>query len=458
MKYLKKNKFILSAALVAALGVAGCNLFNPTEDVNIKSGDADALTYEGYIKFRNNEYTQAAYYFEKAIAADSSHSEAWYGLAKAKLNMQSLNTFELLKYVDINGTSSKKLPLTDMDDATALKYEVGIDTVVTFLREFIYRDTTGQLDGVITYKTISESYMLLNMVNTMLTMRKTTSSIEGCSNINPLTGDFDCDFGVVLNTIKGGDVTQTVEALHEVFNTCESNPDIMASVAGDAVPVFGTMLSNEGQNETAKAMCGALADLTADSGDSTQTDQALSAVIAISGYSEFKDDDGDGCFDEEIFDGVDNDGDGEIDEDLRDANDHFSLDVQTITANQLAGKKEKKDQLVYASFSPNDKYKKLDIDMNGIKGDKDSDEWSYIYSTYEKREKNKDYRLKFAENLVYNPQGLDFEIYKDFKKQIAADHDGTKFSLEDRKNIVGGCWAYYDEQLFKQWINQWGNN
>ena len=45
---LRKNLGLSLAAL--ALCFAGCNLFNPIESVDISSTDADALTYEGYIR------------------------------------------------------------------------------------------------------------------------------------------------------------------------------------------------------------------------------------------------------------------------------------------------------------------------------------------------------------------------------------------------------------------------
>jgi tetratricopeptide (TPR) repeat protein len=75
MKNVLKSKFLWTAALAACLTIAGCNIFNPTENVNIKNDDPNALTYEGYLKFRDNEYSNAEEYFNRAIAADSSHSE-----------------------------------------------------------------------------------------------------------------------------------------------------------------------------------------------------------------------------------------------------------------------------------------------------------------------------------------------------------------------------------------------
>ena len=55
MKRIKK--LCLYAAIALSTGIVGCNLFNPTESANIDSTDTDALTYEGYIHFRNAEYT-----------------------------------------------------------------------------------------------------------------------------------------------------------------------------------------------------------------------------------------------------------------------------------------------------------------------------------------------------------------------------------------------------------------
>ena len=161
-----KIKLSICFLCTLILGIVGCNLFNPTGSANIDSSDANALTYEGYQKFRANDYSEAAYYFSKAIEADSSHSEAWYGLAKAKLNLQEINSFELLKYVNTEGSNS--MPISKMSDGTAAKYQYSIDTILDFMKVFITLDTTGQLDGVVSYKNVSDSYMILQLFKTML--------------------------------------------------------------------------------------------------------------------------------------------------------------------------------------------------------------------------------------------------------------------------------------------------
>ena len=72
---LKKSLWPLAVAAIAIV-IAGCNLFNPTQSVDIASGDADALTYEGYLHYQKTEYYEAQVYFEKALAADPRSSEA----------------------------------------------------------------------------------------------------------------------------------------------------------------------------------------------------------------------------------------------------------------------------------------------------------------------------------------------------------------------------------------------
>ena len=150
MKRIKK--LCLYAAIALSTGIVGCNLFNPTESANIDSTDTDALTYEGYIHFRNAEYTLAREYFERTLAVDSTISEAWYGLAKSVLNQQKLNVFEMLKYA--NSKDGQSAFMT-MDDSTANHYKSGIDSVMKVLIPFIERDTTGRTDGKVTFKTSS---------------------------------------------------------------------------------------------------------------------------------------------------------------------------------------------------------------------------------------------------------------------------------------------------------------
>jgi hypothetical protein len=440
-----KIKLLICFLFTLILGIVGCNLFNPTGSANIDSSDANALTYEGYQKFRANDYSEAAYYFSKAIEADSSHSEAWYGLAKTKLNLQEINSFELLKYVNTEGSNS--MPISKMSDGTAAKYQYSIDTILDFMKVFITLDTLGKLDGVVSYKNISDSYMILQLFKTMLVLRKVMPDIPACASVNAVTGEAECNLGDILNGLHGNKSTETLESLHEFFSTCAKQPESMGSIAGQLMPGFGSMLSKEGKNVTMGASCDAMSSITQLGDTPAENEKKLSTVISFTGYSQSVDEDGDGCNDEEIIDGQDNDWDGEIDEDPRDQSDQFVYDEMTIAKNAIAHRQGTANLMIIRSVGPNDKYMHVDIDMDGEKAE--SDEWNFIYPEYRRRVENNDHRFKFAEQIFFNPKNLPYETYISTKQAIARDYEG-QYNLKYRQDYVGGCWVRYSESDFQE--------
>ena len=149
MKRILQSKILWATALLLSLGIAGCNIFNPTESININDDDAEALTYEGYKHIRDNEYTEAEYYFNKAVAADSNYSKAWFGLMKATLHRKlagsdSTNLFSLLAYV--NTSRESKAPFVGMSDNVANRLQETIDSVNAIANVFIERDKNGKTD------------------------------------------------------------------------------------------------------------------------------------------------------------------------------------------------------------------------------------------------------------------------------------------------------------------------
>ena len=457
MKNVLKSKFLWTSALMLTLGIAGCNIFNPTESVNIKNDDAEALTYEGYIKFRNNEYTDAEEYFNKAIAADSNYSSAWFGLMKTTLNRKlntnkETNVFSLLKYV--NNSRDSKVPFSGMDDNLANTLSEVIDSVSVIVNQFIERDKSGKTDSIVTYKTISEGYMVLQMMRTMLVLRKNTAGMEGCS-LNK-GQDNSCDMAKVLNNLKQ-DPAETVESFNAVFKTCEESPESMTKMFDSYLQGFDN-LKDDAQRSAVSSMCGALAQETESAkADEDQQTKTLNIIIGQFGYSDIIDDDGDGCVDEELYDGEDNDGDGEIDEDISDKTNEIHYDDMVIMSNIAQKKMTIKELRVIKSAGPNGKYRSVDIDMNGKTVEDDPDEldreWSFIYSNYKERVNNNDHRLVFSKDLPWNMEG-GVEGLKERKRLIAQDtnKDNPTYSLEDRKSMVGGCWVNYDEDSFKKWF------
>ena len=440
---LMKIKIFLCFLCTLILGIIGCNLFNPTETVNVDLGDSDALTYEGYKNFRNNNYTDAAYYFTKAIEADSSHSEAWYGLAKAKVNLLEINVFELLKYVNTDEKSA--LPIAGMDDATAQRYQDATSSILYFLAEFITQDTTGRLDGVITYDDVYKDVMVLDMFQFMLNLRKEMRYVAKCQEKNPVTGLPNCSIGDIMNGIPPERSTDVLKAVNGFAETCANKPEAGGTLLGQVFPGFGSMLSSEGQNTVTSTTCRILADKTKPSEDATENQKGMSMLSSFSGNSPLTDEDGDGCKDEEIFDDQDNDGDGEIDEDTRDQTSEYAYDQMAMTKNAFL---HHNDEIMIRSVGPNDKYRHIDIDMDGHKAN--GEEWEFIYSDYSTRVVNNDHRFRFAASLVFNPKGLPLDEFTRLKHDVARDYYGTKYPLEYRKENIGGCWVRYSEADFQE--------
>ncbi|MBR2198914.1 MAG: hypothetical protein IJ909_11040 [Fibrobacter sp.] len=442
-----KIKLLLCFLCSLILGIIGCNLFNPTESANIDSSDSKALTYEGYLRFRANEYSEAAYFFSKAIEADSSHSEAWYGLAKAKVNQLEINTFELLKYINVDEKSA--LPIAGMDDATADKFHNSITLVQDFLAEFITRDTTGKLDGVITYDNVYKDAMLLDLVQFMLSLRDWIPFVAKCQEKDPVTGLADCSIGDILNGITPENATEVLTYAHGFAKTCAEKPDVGSTALSTLMPGLAAALSTEGKNTITSTTCNMIAEKTKPSEDPIENAQGLNMLSAISNTSPMGDEDGDGCNDEEIMDDRDNDGDGEIDEDIRDVTAETSFDPYGM-ARDLAWSNTAKMRV--RSVSPNGKYFSVDIDMDGQNAN--DEEWDFILADYNQREMYGDHRFKFAAKLTFNPKGLPLEEFKRLKHDVAGDMYGTKYNLEFRKENIGGCWVRYSEDDFQKMLEE----
>ena len=464
MKNVLKSKFLWASALMLTLGIAGCNIFNPTESVNIKNDDADALTYEGYIKFRNNEYSEAEEYFRKAIEADEGHSEAWLGLMKSVLNRklntcQETNVFTLLKYVNTNREADNStVPFANLPDSIAIPLREAVDSVSIIAAQFIDLDKNNKTDGKVTYKYIADGYMVIQMMKTMLVL-KTKMPTECADKNSSASINGDCSMKTILNDFKK-DPIETVEAFHEVFNTCEENPESMSSLFEDYLQGFegGNYLTKEAKNDAVKGMCSALSqETTVEQNDSTKQSKTMNIIIGQLGYSDILDDDGDGCIDEELYDGEDNDGDGEIDEDINDKTNEIQYDDIIIMKNIQQKKTSVKDIRVIKSAGPNEKYMSIDIDMNGVTVKDDPDEqdreWRFIYKNYTDRVSHNNHKLNFTKDIYWNMEG-GVEGLKERKRLIAqdTDYDNLKYSLEDRKQMVGGCWLNYTEKTFQKWF------
>lgn len=419
------TKLCLCAAIALSTGIVGCNLFNPTESVNIDSEDTDALTYEGYIHFRNSEYTLAREYFERAINVDSSLSEAWYGLAKSVLNQQKLNVFEMLKYANSkNGTSG----FMEMDDSTANHYKSGIDSVMKVLTVFIDRDSTGKTDGKVTFKTISASYTVLTLTKAALLLRKNATDLTNMFNVSGTNIDVD------WSSLKdlGEESVEIFETLGDIGNAIKADPSLATDVLRSYVPE-ANILSDSGLTVATEAMANYM--VTASETVANNED----AILAYTSIGDMIDRDGDGCIDEEITDGFDNDGDGLIDEDMR-TNKAINYEVDFLH--------HKPGQV--ASIKTGEGYEKVDIDGNGEPDDEP--ERTFYIANSNDRDAQNDHRISaFVTDFSWSTTG---DVLKNNMNLAAKDTSASdiQYDLAWRKKNIGGCWNNYTEDSFLKWF------
>lgn len=422
MKRIKK--LCLYAAIALSAGFVGCNLFNPAESVNIDSDDTDALTYEGYIHFRNAEYTIARIYFERSLAVDSTLSEAWYGLAKSVLNQQKLNVFEMLKYANNkNGQSA----FMTMDDSTAEHYKSGIDSVMKVLDPFIERDSTNRTDGKVTFKTISASYTVLQLTKAAVLLRNNAKDLTKMFSVSGENISLDWD---ALRDF-GEEAVELFDTFGDISKAIKADPSIATEVIRSYVP-GSDYITDKGLEDATVAM----ADLMITASEAVEENE--DGILAFTSVGDMIDRDGDGCIDEEIFDGFDNDGDGLVDEDMR-SNKAIVLetDFRTHKVGQIA------------SIKAAEGYEFLDIDGNGIPND--DPERTFYTPNSNDRDILGDQKILAFVNLVWYP---DAEVRKYNMDQAAKDTDpnNIRLNLQWRKDNIGGCWNNYTEETFLKWF------
>lgn len=451
MKYLQAKNFVFSAAMVAVLGIAGCNLFNPTEDVNIKSDDAAALTYEGYLHFQKNEYTLAREYFEKAIAADSSYSEAWYGRAKAVLNMQpGMNIFELLSYAKTDGGANAMSKFATMDEAQARLLAKGIDSVMYYIDPLIKLEQAGKTDGKVKFANYSSSYSILKIAKSGLLLRGSSLDVK---NLLVFDGN---NINVNINGIleMGENMTDVLDAVEGMIEGLKENPDqaynVLSSVYPDVMENFTPTAVENALEATFNGI-----KYTNDNLKEAGIDRAsvFATNIGI-------DDDGDGCVDEEVLDGFDNDGDGEIDEDLR-----IEATVEKFDVNTMIDYYKQDDptgieffnyytthplDVIYA-VKPTEETANVDVNGDGNLYAVDTTEFTFYYPEHRDRKLTGNHLFQFAVNLnwVKAPEGEKVFYYKE---KLRKDPLNPDYNLAWRQKHIGGCWNNYKSELDNSYL------
>ncbi len=453
--YMRKNthsKWMWSLATALSLGFAGCNLFHPTDSRDADNDDAAALTLEGYLEYQNSNYDAARKFFNKAIRADSSYSEAWIGLCKTVIKAQEgINVFELAslaqRYEGPDGKMTSGFLV--MSDEKADTISRGIDSVMFYLNQFVARDTTDRTDKKVRFSTIADSYTILQLTKAALRIRAVNSQISSVVSAGSSGMMMDLN---ALNDM-GDSLKPFLSDMAAAAEAIKASPDAAAEIVKAYLPDSTRQYFDD--EDYADVSVG-LANTIIQINDRAQTVEEDRNDVFFK-FGNARDDDGDGCVDEEALDNYDNDGDGEIDEDVRDSRSIVLVKKRPQNVEDVA--KLSQDTETYDltksqidSLSVLEKYNIIDIDMDGMTTQEDLDEWQFVYRNPNERDEKDNHLLKFAIDLSFPGKDLDERIKNKELIRHDTDVNNIKYSLEKRKKMVGGCWVNYDEEEFLKWF------
>jgi len=225
-------------------------------------------------------------------------------------------------------------------------------------------------------------------------------------SIDPETGNISVDLGALMDNV----VTNPT-----IAQNLNDNIDKLADGTGDITTLVQNMAGSLGLG-TDSAGNSQISDETKAQLDSTLSSFGDAARFYKLGDK--KDNDGDGCIDEEIFDSSDNDGDGFIDEDLRLSN------ALLMGADQV------------------------DNDANG----KVDDALEYAIPPVDSSLINAPRPFPFVNSFVANSINELNATDRLTKVAVAQDSLGIAYPLALRQTVIGGCWHNYTEASFQAYL------
>ncbi len=337
------------AVLGAVVFLAGCNIFNPSGEGDAGT-DASGNTSHGEELFRQKDFAGAMSAFEKAIGEDSANSMAYYGYAKAAVRYYKLNVNGILKDLDStkNGGSLTFLNHDDNALTKRLQAAVKVNRVLGLLtdRDTLTRRFNKYLKGNDSADFMRKYLDSANMGKPGFRKRSRFPLIDFIMPYDKVVVDFTA-FEVLYNVTRlydldQNDIIDSRDALMKKIHfgkgdggfSVDSLSSIRADLQNDPVARdnLNSLIQNVSGGLASASQLAALIGGGKSGGSDTGKDSSLSGssgndvtkvindlgdAITFYQFGDSRDNDGDGCVDEEIMDGKDNDGDGFVDEDAR---------------------------------------------------------------------------------------------------------------------------------------------
>ena len=409
------GKFIAgvrAAALLAALGLAGCFGDNPATPAEppVETGILAQRTLDSaQALVQNKKFAASLPYFERAIALDSNLSQAYFGYATAVSLHYGLDLAAILEDLEAasKGNADKFLDHPDSVLTRRLQAASRINRVLDALVNRDSLSTTAKplTDGKVTFDNIALQFAVYKFVYFL-------------SSVHDLDRNDTLDFRdrPYFNLRQG-----SLGILDSLAREMKFDTSLQARVNQKLLDLQNGL----GDIEWLLSRMNALDTAGSQYGTKNLLDSAIAGMDEAMPFYQFgdrKDNDGDGCIDEEIVDSLDNDLDGFVDEDARVINgngagtgpadgvdnDHNGQkDAADAGENKLGGSTASKQVLVFVALSGQ------------------GENWVKI--------------KKGSANM-----GTRIQIQKDsLSLPASALKPGYTAKLQSVKDQVGGCWRNY---------------
>jgi hypothetical protein len=530
---MNKLRIIALCSVLLALAACSDNLFGSSSSGNCAETNNECLRIDAENAFRSGKYGEAYKLYSQIVKNDSTASVGYFGMAKAGLWRDSINPFDVLRYVKVDENeipfikeeafmqnryyqgmrrAANSLSILQRRDSLTALYERHLqnpsrnDSLQNFRDTFCggsastkdCADTSGakslfplsdmefrfnSFGGALFVSTAAKTLLGIFDINkdSCITKRgarkgidnpgdPTNDSLEwkkwGCSRIN---GKFSTDLSIGIS--KGDDgnffielnkITDEINEIMESYYEIQKDPRCSTIENANkpenqdycAIPPELSNI-NDRMDEFASGLSEILDILNSFEINTTDGEKSTSEwqneIDNYKGYASFYkigthiDEDGDGCIDEELLDGMDNDGDGLSNENTRIA--QADIDSPRWGFDNMMG---------FHSMSGDAELDKPIRLLAPVKicANSNCSQFNLLLPP----EPDQDGYQSDSITVLKFTQESGYWISNNIEDKLSVAQDTTcppKIKLAARQRLIGGCWRWYDDNKFVEyWLKR----
>ncbi len=477
------KKFSLWAAAAGISLLAGCNLFNPNgaEESSCPSDNAECYIALGQSLINQEKFEASMAAYSKAIAIDSTKSNAYWGYATAakfRYNMNLVTLLEDLQEANKKDTLGNPIGLVPFLRHSNADIELRINVatrVSKVLGRLSERDSLTQWWRYMTdstnrttdphfasRKAFISAYLAANATDPSRSAAHfplsdgkkkfgdaklhympylLLSATLGSCDLPP-KNQFNDDDRSWCNILLAGATGGGLSNLDDLAEKMKNDPVFQQNVNNQILDLqnglsdLGTLLSQFDVSSTPSDSGGAPAQ---SQGEIDSLVSGLGGTMVFFQFGDGLDNDGDGCVDEEIVDGFDNDLDGFVDEDARllKGNSPLANPPSDGVNNDHAGLTDDFRENLAGPILGGDRHYALTFVVDYLVANdevgKEEEQTTWVKIKKRKDQPNNDPQM--ALRIAVQNDSL--------AVPGRSSQPGYAAKLLNAKNVVGGCWRNY---------------